>query len=763
MRVPAFWAALAFGLGIVIADIFAISTYLVLSLLVLLLALCLVFLNRFGRILSGLLLFILVLAGLWRYEIATSDFPWNHVSSFLNLEQRTKVIGQIIQEPDIRDDRTYLTVSARELSWKGKQFAVSGNLLIKIKHPSSRFDYGDRISVTGYLFSPMSKRNPGAFDYKRYLNTKGIYGQITLSSAEDVEVLSGGQNLIFNKVVAPARKYLLQHFSSTLAQPYSYFLAGFVLGEKRGMPKELQDKFTRTGTLHLMAVSGSNVALVLVFAFFLSALFRLPNWVRFLFLSLVIVFFALLTNLQPSVVRASVMAFLALLAFCTQRDINFLNLVSFTVLIILFFNPQALFDVSFQLSFASVAAIGILVPEMEAMYNKLFETRPRFFYRWLILPFFVSSAAILGVAPLNVFYFDNFSPIGFFSNLVIVPLVGISVILATLSALVSLFSHALAGFIVAANWLDLKACLASLNFFSDFSFSLVKIPHPPGWVFWVYPLLLGLLFFAHSSRKIRAGLGLAVFLSLVLAGLTKLEAIHRQETALTVLDVSPATALFIELPGQKKMLFLNQASPAGFDYVEQTLLPFLYKKGVNSLDGLIFLDSTYGWQSKLSTLKSNLSIKKLFVLSLDNSDLTQPGSEILAAKGKLLEMEGVKLSLVYPDNKRELLGAVFEFRDFVWLDIDQPDFYKFYNQPTGLPKVDCLNYRLFFQNNSADWDKLKLDEIVIDGWDFRTSGKVGSNLALAFRDRKIWWTRTSGAIQVKYKDRKFRFYPTLEE
>jgi competence protein ComEC len=381
MRSPAFWAAVAFVLGIVIADQIVLSTYLLLALLILLIILCLILLKHSGWLLTGLLLFTLFMAGFWRYEMATSDFPWNHISNFTNLNSSVILTGQIVEDPDLREDRTYLTVAADSLTWQLKKFKTSGKILIRVKEPSNRFNYGDQILVYGYIFSPLGKRNPGTFDYQRYLSTKGIYGQMNVDFATEVAILSRGGNFILSKIIAPARKYVLQHFHQSLPAPYDNFLAGFVLGEKRGMPEELRQKFVRTGTLHLMAVSGSNVGLILLFAYFISALLRLPRWLKFGFLALVIIFFALLTNLQPSVVRASVMALLALIAFYTEREINFLNLISFTALLILFFNPQALYDVSFQLSFASVAAIGILLPQMQIMYGRVFKTKPKLIYR----------------------------------------------------------------------------------------------------------------------------------------------------------------------------------------------------------------------------------------------------------------------------------------------------------------------------------------------------------------------------------------------
>ncbi len=761
MRIPAFWSAVAFVAGVVTADYFDFSTYLILSILVLLLILTLILLKYSSRILSTLLLLTLFLAGLWRYELATSDFPWNHVSNFTNLNSSVILRGQIVEDPDVRSDRTYLTAEADSLTYQLKKIEVQGKILIKIKEASNRFNYGDEIIVYGYLFSPLGKRNPGSFDYVRYLNTKGIYGQLNLDAGNEVYIRSEGGNFILSKIISPVRKYILRHFHQSLPPPYDNFLAGFVLGEKRGMPKELIEKFARTGTLHLMAVSGSNVGLVLAFAYVLTALIRFPRWLKFLFLSLVIIFFALLTNLQPSVVRASIMALLALAAFYTEREITFLNLVSLTVLLILFFNPQALYDISFQLSFASVAAIGILVPQMQKIYTKFFRPIPRVINRWLVLPFFVSTAAILGVAPLQVYYFDNFPVIGFASNLVIVPLVGIIVILGSLSAIISLLATFAANVIVAANWLLLKITLIAVDFFGNFSFSLIEVPHPPMWLFWLYPVTLLLLFFTGESKKARVGLALTLFLGITLLTFPGLSARQHEQTKITVLDVAPAQAVLFQVK-DKNILLVKDYEPLQFNYLERTVVPFLYKKGINRLYAVVFLDTTDYLEQKLTSLESSLSINKVYILPNAQTSSITVYSIIKPLAGEIQEMEGLKLSLVYPDNRKEPSGLVFELKDLLWLQVEQWNFFEKFKQEQNQPAIGCLDYELF-KKNAVESNLKMLDEIIIAGWDFRTSKIIEKNLSKIFADRRYFWTRKTGAVEVISGAGKLEFYPTLKE
>ena len=748
--------------GIVLADHFKLPTYLLLSLLILFLISSIAFLTPSRKLASLLLLMSLLFAGMWRYESVTSDFPWNHITSFVNLERTITLTGQIAPDPDMRADRTSLTVAAESLFWQRKRIAVTGKVLVKIRHPSARFNYGDIVSVRGHLFSPLGRRNPGAFDYQRYLNTKDIHGQITVSQDEQVQVIGSGGNIVQKKIISPARSYLIRHFNQTLAEPYNYFLAGFVLGEKREMPEDLREKFTRTGTLHLMAVSGSNVGLVLLFAYIVSALLRFPRRLKFTFLAATIIFFALLTDLQPSVVRASVMALLALVAFYTQRDVNFLNLVSLTALLILIYDPRALFEVSFQLSFAATLGIGLLVPQMGKIYDLIFQHRPGLFYRGLVLPFFVSVAAILGVAPLQIYYFHNFPLIGFLSNLVVVPLVGASIILASLSALFSLLWFPLSQVLVASNWLILKLTLLSVDFFGDLPFALVKAPHPPSWAFWIYPIILLLIFYAPQFRRVRRGLILTLAVTLALALGHKLRTANDQKVKITVLDVGPAQAILFELPESKRLLWIQESASTSYNYLDWTVLPFIYYKGIGSLDRLIVSATKQRVCLLTADLRANLSVRQALT-TVKSDSLHCKEDFIRYLSEEPLGWEEVKLFRIPPDNRTEPKGFIFEFKEFTFLVLNRLDSLYFAYDSKNKPVIGCLSYGIFKGIRKSDLPDIKMDQIIISGWDFRTTKRVEQNLLKNFPGRKIWWTKNSGAIRIDCQNREFQFKPVLED
>ena len=227
--------------------------------------------------------------------------------------------------------------------------------------------------------------------------------------------------------------------------------------------------------------------------------------------------------------------------------------------------------------------------------------------------------------------------------------------------------------------------------------------------------------------------------------------------------MAPATAIFFETPAVR-VFFLRDSRPVQFDYLQRTVLPFLYKKGISRLDALILIDSAESGKAKLSSLRDNFSIKRAYVSAPYNSDSLQADTSVAEISDKPLEWEGLKLFWVFPDNRKEPIGAVVEFKDFTWLEIDQPEFFEKYSGERGdLPVVGCLHYEMFKPNRVPESLPMKMDAKIINGWDFRSNRLVENKLNELFGEKKYWWTRSSGAIEVEFKNGKYNFHPTIED
>ena len=248
---------------------------------------------------------------------------------------------------------------------------------------------------------------------------------------------------------------LIEH---TLPQPQSAILKAIMLGDKDSLPAEVKNKFLKTGTGHVLVVSGLHVGLVLfiLFVFFrtLGLSFKLTS----LLVVPILAYYAVLTGLRPPVLRATLMAGVGLSCLLINRDISPFVVLSLAALFILILNPLSLFTASFQLSFIVVGGIIYLTPQLEKRLERL--------PLWLRKSFAISLAAQLSVLPLLAFYFHQIPLIGFLTNLLIAPLVTIILALGFFS--LALGSIALGGaqIIANANWLALTSLLWLVSFFS---------------------------------------------------------------------------------------------------------------------------------------------------------------------------------------------------------------------------------------------------------------------------------------------------------
>ncbi len=613
MRRPAFYALLLFSFGILLGNFFDLPVFLLFSISCLTLIFCLLFQLRKEKQSAGFFLILsLILVGFFRHELLTRVFPPNHISNFLDLGLKITISGKIAEEPDVRKNKTFLIIEAQKISLgKGTRF-TTGQIILKIKEPTYRFDYADKIRFRGYLNQPTSKRNPGVFDYRRYLSRKRIYGIVTLSSTNQVEILRQSQkNIFFSKMVIPLRRWILGVFDRTLSGNHNALLAGFLLGEKRELPKDVYNMFRDTGTVHLLAVSGSNVWLVIGVIFVALSLFRVPRIFTTIATLICIFIFAHLVHNDPPVVRAGIMAAVILLSTLLYKDVDLVNVVSFAGLAILFFSPLFLFDVGFQLSFVSVFAILLLYPKLSKLVSRYISRSHKNLWRWALIPALVSFSVELVLFPILAYYFNLVPLVTVVANIFIVPLAGLSVVLACFTLFFAIFSNGLANIFSASNWLILELTLRLTEVFATLPIAKLSLPAPSIFSFVLYYFFLWFMVSSIAAKK-----KALLFLVLITANLLIWsEGLSRSDKPLrvTFLDVGQGSSAVIQLPNQKTLLVNAGEKRGNFDAGESIVTRFLNHKGINQIDKLILTDSdSLNFASALSVLE-NRSVEQILL------------------------------------------------------------------------------------------------------------------------------------------------------
>ncbi|MFY9461615.1 MAG: ComEC/Rec2 family competence protein [Candidatus Sungiibacteriota bacterium] len=412
-------------------------------------------------------------------------------------------LGQSLTLKGVIDDEPVRAAKSQRIIIRVPE---SGNQKVLVfMRPYPEFSYGEEVKVFGTIEEPENFAED--FDYRSYLAKDGIFYVMSFPEIERIGAEKGSplyQNLFKLKHAFSGK------VQSILPEPESAFIGGLILGERTAIPEEITEAFRRTGTSHVVALSGYNITIVASSLMRFLGIFYLPLSVTFWLSGAGIVMFTMLTGAAASVVRASVMGLLVLIAQKSGRIYHMRNALAFAGAMMIFHNPAILrFDASFQLSF--LATLGLLygAPIIDGWFEKV-KNRARILLRAslgtaeiraplreppksFLREIFVSTlAAQIFVLPLLIYNFGQVSLLSPLVNLLILPLIPFTMFsgfIAGASGLVFLPLAKVMGWVA---WLAAHYELSTISFFSNFAgasvevgkLALVPLAALYGWTFW---------------------------------------------------------------------------------------------------------------------------------------------------------------------------------------------------------------------------------------------------------------------------------------
>ncbi|MFQ5608245.1 MAG: ComEC/Rec2 family competence protein, partial [Candidatus Zixiibacteriota bacterium] len=298
-------------------------------------------------------------------------------------------------------------------------------------------------------------------DYARYLGWKNIFGIVylphpyTITRNAETPYSVGG-------LVGAIRSFILGTFNRVLEPEQAALSSGFLIGETSGISRRVYTQFRNSGTLHLLAVSGSNVAVALLTLRLFMWPFPLGRKARHLILILGAALFCYVAHTDPSVVRATIMISLFLIGRMMQRRIDYHNLIAAAGLLILIWNPQQLFSVGFQLSFVVAWALILFVGAAREILHRHVKT---LWFRFGLLPLVIAGAAQLSATPIILYYFGSAPVWSSAANFVTVPVVSAAVSLSLFTLAAEFILPSLGSFFGSLLNLLLEIVLELLEFF----------------------------------------------------------------------------------------------------------------------------------------------------------------------------------------------------------------------------------------------------------------------------------------------------------
>lgn len=554
----------------------------------------------------GLLIALLVLLGTLNLTWRTTIVSPNDLRLLLTNATPADVTlrGTLPETPSLRmfvrdEEESYRTLAMLDvtaLRLNGEWQSAHGRVLVLTPaRLPPELHAGRTTEVSGVLAPPRPALAPGLFDYATYLCRQGVHFQLRAASPGDWQLFAGAITPPFtDRFVAWAQRTLQRGLPEDESQR---LLWAMTLGWRTALTNEVSERFMRSGTMHIFAISGLHIALIAGILISLVRVLQVPRaWCGAVVIPLVW-FYTAATGWQPSAVRATVMMSVIIGGWALRRPGDLLNSLAAAGGLILLWDPRQLFQASFQLSFFVVLSIALLLPPLEKLRDRLLRTDPflppellprwqqrlNVPLRWLTTAAATSAAAWLGSLPLTAHYFHLFSPVTLLANVVIVPLatltlmssLGSLVTGAWLPALAELFNHS------AWFWMWGMIHVSETATRLPGAFAYVKPPSP--WVMALYYALLvgtlsGWLFPASRRRWSLAALGLIA----LLCGCVWLD--RHRSTTLTAMPLSGGSAVFCDLPGRRMDLLVDCGQTNAVAFITQ---PFLRAQGVNRLPQLL--------------------------------------------------------------------------------------------------------------------------------------------------------------------------------
>ena len=641
------WAAIAYSLGIIAGPCLCTPAPWLIGSILAILSASLYFIRIESRLAPVLILLSLFLTGAFHIQLKGSSAPVASTLKPFAYGPEVELTAHVTHEGKLRESspgeqRQTLDVETEEMTaGYGERTPLRAgvrlNLYADERAPMRMFGYGERIRFPAKLKLPRNFHNPGAFDYESYLAENGI-SALASAKIEDVQLLPGfhghrvelWRSRIHSSIVAKVRQLW--------PAPQAALIDAMVIGEGAFIDRDTRIDFQRSGTYHVLVVSGMNVTILAFVIFWTLGRLHVADLPATAFTILSCVAYAFLTEVGAPVWRATLMCAIFLITRLLYRDRAMVNALAAAALGLLVFDPGQLTTASFQMTFLCVlvvAAIAVpLVERTSGLYRqalahwdsddygarlppKVAQFRldlrliagrlARFLgQRWslrlvrgfsifLLRTFellLVSAVMQMGLALPMAYYFHRATTIGLPANISVVPLTQLLMPAAILSISLGYISLALAKLPALLTAAALEGITGTVRGLGSLRLADLRVPTPSLIMMTLASAALIAAMILARRRAVLAIAGICALLaaSLSLAGLQPAPQTRPGILEVTSIDVGEGDSILAVTP-QGRTLLIDSGGPifgAGsqFDFGEDVVAPYLWTRRISRLDAV---------------------------------------------------------------------------------------------------------------------------------------------------------------------------------
>ncbi len=599
---PLLWISLTFITGIIVSSLIALPAILWFGIGVALLFVSILFLptqfssnpafKSYFSIPPIYLVFLFsFFFGAWWYQFRQPNINAFHIAFYNDRDYDLLVTGTLMEPPDYRDSYTNLQLKVEAVDSGSGDMPVQGAFLVRVP-ANETYEYGERVRVRGKLKTPPENED---FSYRDYLAREGIHSYMSI--AEVTRLPWRVENPIITAVYK-LKLALLNNTYRLFHDPEASLLAGILFGVDTGLTRELQDAFKNTGTAHIIAISGFNIAIIAgIFFSIFKNIFGERYGAAIAIIG--IFFYAFLVGADSAVMRAAFMGSISLLARQLGRRNMGLNALLAVAFFMALINPLVLWDVGFQLSFFATLGIILYAEPFSNFTSNLISkisksdtsVFTRVFNDFVILTF----AAQLTTIPIMAYHFKRISLISFVANPFILPVQPAVMVISGLAVFTSLIIYPLGQLIAWIAWPFATYTIRMVELFDSVPHASIYLGDSSLWIVASFYIALLSVTFGWASIKewfntrrdsLRAATLTAILMLLFACAMMMWRASATAgdgQFHITFLDVGSADAVLIQTPDGRNVLINGGASTTELSDELGRRLPFFSRK----LDWLI--------------------------------------------------------------------------------------------------------------------------------------------------------------------------------